>query len=44
MQFNCDVNHTYYLQGVESLKSHQLLSYSRISQNFMESEVSLPCS
>jgi hypothetical protein len=26
------------------LESHQSLSYSRISKNFMEPEVSLPCS
>jgi hypothetical protein len=28
----------------ESLKSQQSFSYSRISQHFMESEGSLPCS
>jgi hypothetical protein len=34
-----------WLHEVESfLRNHQLLSYSRISQHFMEPEGSLPCS
>jgi hypothetical protein len=36
---------TNYLHGSESfLRTHQLCSYSRISQHFMEPEGSLPCS
>jgi hypothetical protein len=32
------------LQGAEAfLRNHQLLSYSRTSQHFMEPESSLPC-
>jgi hypothetical protein len=39
---SCFVN---YLHGAEPfLRSHQLLSYSTISQHFMEPEGSLPCS
>jgi hypothetical protein len=38
-------NNTNCLRGAESfLRSHQLLSYSRISQHSMEPENSLPCS
>jgi hypothetical protein len=38
-------NITDWLHGAEPfLRSRQLLSYSRISQHFMESEGSLPCS
>jgi hypothetical protein len=33
MQFNFDGEHMYKLHGIESLRSHQLLSYS-VTQEF----------
>jgi hypothetical protein len=40
---NLVVCRTNYLHGAESLRSHQLLTYSRIPEHFMEPKDSLLC-